>query len=172
MSPPRRERFKTVRIRRPAELARVPEEAPRQRRGGGWLPMAFFLALFGAGAVGVTQLNDGGDNAGASDDETAAAPPSARAHDARNHVVFRRTGRTLTIKIGRRAPERLRELSDAVLLECRHLGPGRTDAVYSRRLAWPEGARFNTLQLPGRAAAAMRDCSLSRRGRILARAEF
>lgn len=101
-----------------------------------------------------------------------SADRAGRRGGTRRHVAFRRTGRTLTIKIGREAPVRLRELSGAVRLQCRHLGPGGVERTYSRRLAWPEGTRFNTLTVPGRDAAAMRSCALKRGGRTLARAAF
>lgn len=172
MADRRSRRFTSVRIRRRRDIARVRHDVPRPPRdGGGWLPAGFFAALFALAGVAIVLVNSPGEG-GATDAEEEPALPSIRAHDSRHHVVFRRTGRTLTIKIGRRAPERLRELRGAVRLECRHLGPGATEATYRRRLMWPEGARFNSLRLPGQAAAAMRECALSRNGRTLARAEF
>lgn len=158
-------------MRRPREIARV-RDRPRRRS-----PLAVragalaFASLCALATVGIVLLNKPGTGGGGEADATDAAP-SVRAVDSRNHVTFRRTGRTLTIKIGRRARESLRTLSGSVRLECMHLGAGAVEHVYRRRLSWPEGSRFNSLTLPPRAAAATRECSLARGGRTLARASF
>lgn len=125
------------------------------------------LATFVIASVRVGQSGESEANAVAS-----APAPSIRAIDRERHVVFRRTLRTLTVKVGEDAPAALaRRARLGARLACVHTGP-RGTSVYERRVRLAPDARIVSVTLPAAVAAAPRVCALRRRGETLARASF
>lgn len=168
----------SLRRRRRAAADRARARSARHTRPsqrGEWAFTVFLAALIGLGVAIVAvivrvDVPGGNESAVAADVEPER--PSVRAHDAERHVVFRRSVRRLTIKLGKKAPRQTKAVRGrAVRLSCGYL-TGSGSSLYQRRVRWPRKGRFVTVTLPGEVAATTEFCSLRRGGRTLAHATF
>ena len=101
-----------------------------------------------------------------------AGPRAAGASDRDARVTFHRSAGALGLRILRDAPTRTLAVRGRVLgMTCGHRAAAGL-SLLQRRVAWPAGSATARVRVPRAVLASMEFCSLSDRGRVVARVVF